>query len=280
MMATLLLISTLWLAFFMVLLPRFGLWIKGQKNHFEKGLLQRLEGFHIFIDAKSIRWVFALAAGVAFLVAVFVLQSPWLAPVLFLGLLLGVLMVTRYRLIRRYRAIRYQLPTVIELLATSLRAGLSIRAALTQLVKQSARPISQELAMLDRMQRIGLPIERALSEWSSRLPVSELQLLTFTISVSAASGGGLSEALDRLAASFRQRLVLEEKVDALTAQGRMQAWVMVALPIALAVVLTAMDPDAMKNLWTTPSGHMVLGTVVVLEVLGLLWIRRLVRFRD
>lgn len=279
-MTTLLLISALWLAFFVVLLPRLGQWIGGQKDRFERGLLQRLEGFHIFIDAKSIHWVFGLAAGVALVIAQLVLQSAWLAPVLFLGLLLGVLVVTRYRLTRRYRAIRYQLPTVIELLATSLRAGLSIRAALTQLVKQSARPISQELAMLDRMQRIGLPIERALSEWSNRLPVSELQLLTFTISVSAASGGGLSEALDRLAASFRQRLVLEEKVDALTAQGRMQAWVMVALPIGLALVLTAMDPDSMNSLWTTASGHMVLGTVLVLEVLGLLWIRRLVRFQD
>lgn len=279
-MTVLLLISVLWLAFFVVLIPRLGQWVSGQKDRFEQGLLQRLEGFHIFIDARSIRWVFLLAAAVALIVSVLFLQSAWLAPLVFLGVLLSVLMVTRYRLTRRYRAMRYQLPTVIELLATSLRAGLSIRAALTQLVKQSVRPIAQELAMLDRMQRIGLPLDRALLEWSNRLPVPELRLLTFTISVSAASGGGLSEALDRLAASFRQRLMLEEKVDALTAQGRMQAWVMVALPVALAVVLTAMDPDSMKSLWTSAAGHMVLGAVIVLEVLGLLWIRRLVRFQD
>lgn len=279
-MTVLLLISVLWLAFFVVLIPRLGQWVTGQKDRFEQGLLQRLEGFHIFIDARSIRWVFLLAAAVALIVSVLFLQSAWLAPLVFLGVLLSVLMVTRYRLTRRYRAMRYQLPTVIELLATSLRAGLSIRAALTQLVKQSVRPIAQELAMLDRMQRIGLPLDRALLEWSNRLPVPELRLLTFTISVSAASGGGLSEALDRLAASFRQRLMLEEKVDALTAQGRMQAWVMVALPVALAVVLTAMDPDSMKSLWTSAAGHMVLGAVIVLEVLGLLWIRRLVRFQD
>ncbi|MBU3725863.1 MAG: pilus assembly protein [Burkholderiaceae bacterium] len=279
-MASVVLISVLWMAVAIVLLPRLGGWITGQKGRFETRLLARLEDFHIFIDARSVRWVFAAAAALAMAIAWFMLQSPWLAPAIFVGLLTGVLLLIRYRLGRRYRAIRYQLPTVIELLATSLRAGLSIRAALTQLVRQSARPISQELAMLDRMQRIGLPLERALSDWSARLPVPELQLLTFTISVSAASGGGLSESLDRLAASFRQRLVLEEKVDALAAQGGMQAWVMVAVPLALALVLTVMDPDSMASLWTTSSGHLVLGVVATLEVLGLTWIRRLVRFQD
>ncbi|MBU3725385.1 MAG: pilus assembly protein [Burkholderiaceae bacterium] len=279
-MASVVLISLLWMSVVIVLLPKIVVWIAGQKGRFETRLLERLEDFHIFIDARSVRWVFAFAGGLALGSAWFVLRSPWLAPVIFLGLLTGMFLLIRCRLGRRYRAIRYQLPTVIELLATSLRAGLSIRAALTQLVKQSARPISQELAMLDRMQRIGLPLERALADWAARLPVSELQLLTFTISVSAASGGGLSESLDRLAASFRQRLVLEEKVDALTAQGRMQAWVMVALPLALALVLTAMDPESMTSLWTTSSGHLVLGLVTTLEVLGLIWIRRLVRFQD
>lgn len=279
-MASPLLISALWMVVVVVLLPRAGQWMEGQKARFERGLLARLEEFHIFIDARSVRWVFALAAGLGLAAALLVFQSLWLAPVLFVAMLVGVLVVTRYRLARRHRAIRYQLPTVIELLATSLRAGLSIRAALTQLVRQSARPISQELAMLDRMQRIGLPLERALAEWADRLPVQELQLLTFTISVSAASGGGLSEALDRLAASFRQRLVLEEKVDALTAQGRLQAWVMVALPVVLALVLTVMDPESMKVLWLTSAGHIALGVVAALETLGLLWIRRLVRFQD
>jgi len=130
------------------------------------------------------------------------------------------------------------------------------------------------------MQRIGIPLDAALTEWSERIALDELKLMTFTIRVSSASGGNLSESLDRMADAFRQRLILEEKVDALTAQGKLQAWVMVALPILLALVLTWIDSESMTPLWTSTPGHVVLGVVATLELAGLLWIRRLIRMPD
>jgi tight adherence protein B len=243
-------------------------------------LLRSLERFHIFLRIESLRWLGLVSAVLAVALSWLLFGVLWIAPLILLGILAAILILTRFRLSRRYRLIRYQLPAVIELLATTLRAGLSVRAALSQLVSQSSRPLSQELAMLDRMQRIGMPLDRALSTWSHRIPIQELQLLTFAINVSAASGGSLSDALDRLAASFRQRLILEEKVDALTAQGRLQAWVMVALPGLLALVLTLIDPDSMASLWMSREGHSVLLAVGCLELIGLVWIRRLIRIQE
>jgi tight adherence protein B len=275
-----LLAGALWAAVLALIVPGLIRWSRTQKSHYEDRLVRSLERFHIFLRIESLRWLGLGSAVFALALSGLLFGMLWIAPLLLLGILTAILVLTKFRLSRRYRLIRYQLPAVIELLATSLRAGLSVRAALSQLVSQSARPISQELAMLDRMQRIGMPLDRALSAWSQRLPVQELQLLAFAINVSAASGGSLSDALDRLAASFRQRLILEEKVDALTAQGRLQAWVMVALPGLLALALTLIDPDSMASLWASREGNTVLVAVVLLELVGLLWIRRLIRIQD
>lgn len=261
----------------LILAPRIGRWWLDQGEALEQRLVRRLEDFHLFVGGTSVRWALMTSLAVSAGLAILVFQSVWVLPLAVIGTLAVVFAIVRWRLSSRLRLIRYQLPPAIELIATSLRAGLSIRSALMQVVKQAPRPISQEMAVLDRMQRIGTSLESAFSDWFRRRPLEEIGLLGFTISVSSASGGNLSDALDRLAEGLRQRLILEEKVDALTAQGRMQAWVMAALPLALALALTVLDPASMAPLWGTSRGHFVILVIVILEVMGMLWIRRLVR---
>lgn len=260
-----------------LLAPRVVDWLGGQQRRTERALVKRLESFHIFLEISAIRWVLALLVGAAVVIGIGIFQSVF--AVLLVGGcgLLAVFAAVRYRTVKRVKAVRYQLPGVIELIATSLRSGLSIRSAFLQVTQQSQRPIQPELAILERMQRIGIPLDAALSEWAKRMPLDELKLLAFTVGVSTASGGNLSDSLDRLAAAWRQHLILEEKVDALTAQGRLQAWVMAALPFILVFALSVLDPKSMQSLWTTTAGHVVVGVVLVLELIGLLWIRRLIR---
>jgi tight adherence protein B len=270
-------IFLIWCIPALILVPRISRWWLDQGDALEQRLVRRLEDFHLFVGGASVRWALMTSLAVAAGFAILVFQSVWALPLSVIGTLAIVFAIVRWRLSKRLRLIRYQLPPAIELIATSLRAGLSIRAALIQVAKQAPRPISQEMAVLDRMQRIGTSLESAFSDWFRRRPLEEIGLLGFTISVSSASGGNLSDALDRLAEGLRQRLILEEKVDALTAQGRMQAWVMAALPPALALALTALDPVSMAPLWSTTHGHLVVFSIVILELFGMLWIRRLVR---
>jgi tight adherence protein B len=269
-----------WLCAFLALIPFLVRFFSKSRDAIEQRLIHRLEDFHIFVQPNVVRWVVVAVLIAAVTLNLLVFRSFWLLPFLVIGSLVCLFALVRVRLEKRFREIRYQLHGVVELVATSLRAGLSIRSALLQVSQQSPRPISQELAILERMQRIGIPLERALAEWVKRLPIEEVQLLGFTIQVSSASGGNLSESLDRLAGACRQRLILEEKVDALTAQGRLQAWVMVALPILLAIALSLIDSNAMEPLWITTTGHLVLGVIFVLELVGLLWIRRLIQIKD
>lgn len=263
-----------------LLLPSVGKRLSTRLLSIEGVLARRLEDFHIFVQPKALRTALLLTWAVSLAASLSIFQSLLAFPVVAFLAMTGIFGIVRLKLAKRFKEIRYQLPGVIELVGTSLRAGLSIRAALLQVSRQCANPIAQELGMLERMQRIGIPLSTALADWAKRTPLDDVRLLGFTIGVSLSSGGNLADALDRLAATCRQRLMIEEKVDALTAQGRLQAWVMVALPLMLAGVLSLIDGDSMAPLWTTGTGHVVIGIVLALEVVGLLWIRRLIVIRD
>ena len=269
-----------WALLVVILGPPTLRWSGMTLRRLEERLLSRLEDLHIYLQGRAIRLLILGVVGVGVVVAIAVFDRLVFVPIVVGSVAFAGFALVRLRLNRRLKDIRYQLPDVIELIATSLRAGSSIRAALLQVARQSPRPISQELAVLERMQRIGVPLDSAFDQWSKRLGIEEVGLLAFTVSVSSASGGNLSDALDRLASSFRQRLMLEEKVDALTAQGRLQAWVMIALPLLLAIVLSLMDFESMAPLWRSNTGLLVLCAVAGLELLGFVWIRRLIRMGD
>lgn len=127
-----------------------------------------------------------------------------------------------------------------------------------------------------REHRLGLPMDRALQGLASRAASRDFHLLVATLGIARDLGSGLAEALERFAATVRRRIALEERIRALTAQGRLQGWIMGALPILLAVVLTLMEPATMSLLFSQPVGWAVCATVVVLEAIGFLLIRRIV----
>lgn len=276
-MNTLTIVAALWALVIVCLMPSVRQWTQEGFISAEQQVASQLESFHIFINPQSIRGGLIVGMIISIMLCLMLMRSVWLLPLAAIAVATGLIGLIRFRVRQRFKQIRQQLPAVMELLATTLRAGLSVRAALIQVSRQAPAPISKELAVLERMQRIGISLDDALKQWSDRVPVEEIGLFGFAVGVSTASGGNLADALDRLAATFRQRLVLEDKVDALTAQGRLQAWVMVALPVLLAMALTAIDPDSMGALWFTGAGHAVITGVLVLEVLGLFWIRRLIR---
>lgn len=183
-----------------------------------------------------------------------------------------------YRWLRRRRrlALVRQLPDIADALASALRAGLSLGQALEQIVKYQPRPSSQEFSLMLREHRLGMPLERAMQGLAQRAASRDFHLLVTTLGIARDLGSGLAEALERFASTVRRRLALEERIRALTAQGRMQGWIMGALPIILALVLSMMEPQIMKVLIEKPVGWVVCAVVLVLEFIGFLLIRRIV----
>jgi tight adherence protein B len=172
-----------------------------------------------------------------------------------------------------------QLPDLLLSLAGALRAGAGLQSALQTIVAQSPEPLAQELGLVLKEQRVGVPLEQALSSLRQRMPGEGTQLLVSALVIALHTGGNLAETLERIGHTLRARLHLLGRIDALTAQGRMQAWVMAGLPLMLGLVLTGLEPDAMQILWYTPLGWGVLMLVAVLELSGIWLIRRIVRIQ-
>jgi len=177
---------------------------------------------------------------------------------------------------RRMRTLRNQLPDAIMLVSGGLRAGASLPGALTQMVAESQAPISQEFELFLREQRIGVSFDEALDSFEKRIPVEEIALLSSALRVARETGGNLAEALERLASTLREKLTIEGKIRALTAQGKLQGIVVGLLPLALMAVLFHMEPVAMAPLFNTWYGWATLGLIGALELIGALIIRKIV----
>jgi tight adherence protein B len=177
---------------------------------------------------------------------------------------------------RRLRRFEEQLPDALTMLAGALRAGLSLRSAIGQLVIEAPAPLGQEFTLLLREQRLGATLEQSLNGMARRIPTQTTILSVSAMRISSETGGGLAEMLERTAHTVRSRLQIEGKINALTAQGKLQAWIVGLLPVGLMLVLDQMEPATMSVLWHTPMGWGELAVIAVLEALGIFVIRRIV----
>jgi tight adherence protein B len=177
---------------------------------------------------------------------------------------------------RRLRRFEEQLPDALTMLSGALRAGLSLRSAIGQLVIEAPAPLGQEFTLLLREQRLGATLEQSLNGMARRIPTPTTVLTVSAMRIASETGGGLAEMLERTALMVRSRLQIEGKINALTAQGKMQAWIVGLLPVGLMVVLDQMEPATMSVLWHTPMGWGALAVIGVLEALGMFVIRRIV----
>jgi tight adherence protein B len=177
---------------------------------------------------------------------------------------------------RRKRRLLSQLPDALTWLAASLRAGASLQAALSTVVRESAPPLSQEFSLVLRAQRLGTPLEDALGQMGRRLRMEDIDLFVSALSMAHDVGGNLARTLDRLAGTLGTKAALEGRIRALTAQGKLQGWVVGLLPLALGAVLCVLDPASMQPLFTTPVGWTVMAGVALLLLLGGFFIHRVV----
>ncbi|MGE4337165.1 MAG: type II secretion system F family protein [Pigmentiphaga sp.] len=242
----------------------------------DKRLRGDLSEFFLFIDPARLWGISVLACGLTGAAAFAMSGSAALTAVA--AALVGAMPRWLLRRLRRRRLQRFdeQLPDALLTLAAALRAGAATPSALRHLAHEAEAPLAQEFALVLREQRLGIPLDQALANLARRLPSEATVLSVAALRISAATGGNLAEALERVAVTVRSRLHLLGRVEALTAQGRMQAWVVGALPVLLLLALSSLEPEAMALLWTTVEGWSVLVGVVVLEAIGILWIRRIV----
>lgn len=241
-----------------------------RRTHFQ------IQEFFLFIDPSRL-FIFNIAimllgAAVAWLLT----GSIMLACGVMLGL--GLLPRFLYAAMRRRRlqTFEQQLPDALMMLCGALRAGVGFSSAIQQLVAEAQAPLAQEFSLVLREQRLGVTLEQSLANLGRRIPMQSTVLVVSAMRIASETGGGLAETLERAAQTIRSRLQMEGKIGALTAQGKLQAWVVGMLPVVLMLILDRMEPEAMSYLWHSRLGWAVLCIIVFLEFMGVYVIRKIV----
>jgi tight adherence protein B len=168
-----------------------------------------------------------------------------------------------------------QLPDAFDLMARVIRAGQTMSQALQAVADGFDRPISAEFSYCFEQQNLGLPPEVALRDLARRTGLLEIRIFVLALLVQQQTGGNLAELLERLATVIRSRFRTRSKIRALTAEGRFQAIILLALPFVMFGILLAVAPGYVMVLFAYP--WWLVG-MVVFEVLGALWIRKIVNF--
>ncbi len=194
-----------------------------------------------------------------------------------LVVVVGVKGALAFRRQRRLHALREQWPEAVDQIARALRAGHALPAALLMVSQECAEPLSSEFRQLHEQMQIGVGWDEAMRQLAQRVPLPEVRFLTMAVILQRSTGGQLAEVLSAMAELVRERLRLADKMRVLSAEGRLSAWVLGALPLLVGVVLHAVNPGFVSVLWTDPTGLTLLRFCAVLYLVGVIWIARLIR---
>ncbi|MDR0931501.1 MAG: type II secretion system F family protein [Victivallales bacterium] len=184
-------------------------------------------------------------------------------------------LVLRYLRSRRLQKFNIQLEEALGIIASSLKAGFSINQSLDEVADQNIHPVSVEFRLLTQEIRLGVPLEQALENMNRRLGSEDFELVATAILTARQTGGELTGTLERVAALIRERVKISNKVRALTAMGRLQAIVISLLPFVLMFMMSWASPALMSEFYASPLGVIAVILVVILDVLGFLWIRKI-----
>jgi tight adherence protein B len=200
-----------------------------------------------------------------------------------LTLLLGVgagwalpLLWLKRKTAQRAKEFNAQLAEAIGMLANSLRSGYSFLQAMDVVGREMPDPIASEFGQVLRENRLNIPLETALQGMVQRVPSDDLELLVTAVVIQRQVGGNLSEILDRIQGTIRDRIRLQGQIRTLTTQGRMSGWIVSLLPAGLLGILSLLNPQYVKPLFQHPVGWVLLGVAVVMQGIGMMVIRRMV----
>jgi len=182
----------------------------------------------------------------------------------------GVILMKRAR---RLHAFEKEFPEAIDLLARSVRAGYSFATGLEVVATELSDPVAAEFRVTFDEQNFGLPLRDAFLNLSARVPIMDVRFFVTALLIHKETGGNLAEILDNLAHVIRERFRIVGEVRTRTAQGRMTAGILIALPPAMLLVLRMLNPDYVNLLFTDPWGSYMLIGAGVMQVIGalLLW---------
>jgi tight adherence protein B len=198
--------------------------------------------------------------------------------VAFVGLLVPLLVrnVVKTLADRKKRLFGDQLPDNLQVLSSALRAGHSLIGALSVVVNDAPEPSQREFRQVVADEQVGVPLDDALRRVAERMSSRDLEQVALVAALQRETGGGAAEVLDRVADTVRDRAALRRLVRTLTAQGRMARWIVSGLPIGLLLVISVLNSEYMKPLFTKSAGQALIVFAGLMVIAGSFVIKKII----
>lgn len=234
-----------------------------------------LSDMFLFIDARQLL-VLNIASMCLLGILSYIIFNPILCVVATIfGFFLPIILVKHYRK-RRIKKFNVQLVDALQAMANAFKAGLTFPQAIEHVAREAQPPLAQEFGLFVKEVKLGVPLEEALVNMGRRVGSDDLELVVVATNIARQLGGNMAEMFETISSVIRERFRLEGKIDALTAQGKLQGWVVAAMPAILGIVLNYMRPDLMEPMMDHWFGYVLVTVIAIMEVLGVIIIRRIV----
>jgi len=213
--------------------------------------------------------ILSLVAGLAFAMGLVVAICAASLPFL----------VVQYRRQRRFARFEEQFPDAMELLSRAVRAGHAFTTAFSLIAEEMADPVAEEFRATYQQQNLGMPLRDALHNMAERMPLPDVKIFIAALEIQRDSGGNLGEILNNLSGVIRERFKILREVQVLTAEGRLSMYVLTAMPFIVLFLLYLTNPGYLTPLFTDPIGLRLLWGAAVMQFIGYLIIRKMVRIK-
>jgi tight adherence protein B len=201
----------------------------------------------------------------------------WLGIVMLVGGAILPRLVLANRVAKREALFLSQLPDVLQLLSGSLQAGYGFMQAIDTVAKEATPPASTEFSRVLSEARLGMPIDDALSSMADRVGGEDFRWVVLAINIQRQVGGNLAQLLSTVANTLREREMVRRQIKVLSAEGRLSAIILVALPFLLAGYISVVNPGYLKPLFEQTIGKVMLFGGVILMGIGILWMRKIIK---
>lgn len=225
--------------------------------------------------------LFSLTAGVLAFLAVIMLDSTSYPLAALFAIIATALPFMHILSKRRKRLNKFLqlLPDALDLMSRGLSAGHAFTEALQMVATEMPEPISMEFRKTYEEQNLGLSLKLALENMVQRVPLLDLRMCVTAVMIQRETGGNLSELLEKVAHTIRERFRIIEDLKTLTLSSRWSAWLLCGLPIFLALYVSFMNPGYMDVMWHDQRGHWLLALAAAMQVLGMLVVKKIMKIR-
>ncbi len=250
----------------------------------KKEVIRLLDMMFVEVKQQQVTWLMFL---LSFGLGILVLLAFW--PNIILGIVGGtVITIVGWSIPKiimkslwetRCNRFTDQMVDGLTIMSNGIKSGLSITQSMERVVMNMSGPIAQEYSLVLNKIRLGMSVEEALNEMGDRIPRPDVQMFVTAINILKETGGNLSETFSTIVTTIRERQKVEKKIQAMTAQGLMQAVIISLVPFILLIIFIVIDPNYVRPLFSTTLGWISLAIMLTFQVIGGVMMKKIVTIK-